>query len=86
MIRYTGEGQMSLEGFVLPFGWSLNQDNCRVKLNARSPWDKLAEGYHTSLTADHGWPTKNVRLVIGAVMITKHKLVLSDKETENLSG
>lgn len=81
MIRYTGEGQMSLEGFILPFGGSLNQENWRVKSKVRFTWDKLAKGYHTSLTADHGWPTKTARVVTGAVMFTKHKLVLSNEQT-----
>ncbi len=44
------------------------------------PWDKLAEGYYDNLSATQGRPTKDARLVIGAVII-KHKLCLSDEET-----
>ena len=71
---------MSLEGFTLPFGGRLNPENRWVKLSRKIPWDELAKGYHTRLTADRGRPAKNARIVIGAVII-KHKLTLSDEET-----
>lgn len=80
MIRYTSERQMSLEGFVLPFGGKLNPENRWVKLSARIPWDELAKGYHAKLSSDRGRPAKNARMVIGAVII-KHRLTLSDEET-----
>jgi len=44
------------------------------------PWDELAEGYYQGLSNKQGRPTKDARLVIGAVII-KHKLCLSDRET-----
>lgn len=44
------------------------------------PWDDLAEAYYEGLSSSHGRPTKDARLVIGAVII-KHKLSLSDRET-----
>jgi len=71
---------MTLEGFTLPFGGRLNPENRWVKLSQRIPWDELAKGYHSRLTADRGRPAKNARMVIGAVII-KHKLTLSDEET-----
>ncbi len=44
------------------------------------PWDALAEGYYQGLSMTQGRPSKDARLVIGAVII-KHKLCLSDEET-----
>lgn len=40
----------------------------------------MAEAYYQSLSNRQGRPTKDARLVIGAVII-KHKLCLSDRET-----
>jgi IS5 family transposase len=80
MIRYTSEKQIPLEGFVLPFGGRLNPENRWVKLGQRIPWDELAQGYYKQMSAGHGRPAKNARLVIGAVII-KHKMNLSDEET-----
>ena len=44
------------------------------------PWDELAEAYYEGLSVTQGRPTKDARLVIGAVII-KHKLCLADRET-----
>ena len=43
------------------------------------PWDALAEGYYQGLSTTQGRPSKDARLVIGAVII-KHKRCLSDEE------
>ena len=80
MIRYTSERQLPLDGFLLPFGGTLNPSNRWVKLSHIIPWDDLVKGYHDKMTSGHGRPAKNGRLVIGAVII-KHKLNLSDEET-----
>ncbi len=79
MIRYTSERQLPLDGFLLPFGGTLNPSNRWIKLST-IPWDDLVKGYHNKMNADQGRPAKNGRLVIGAVII-KHKLNLSDEET-----
>jgi len=42
MIRYTSSKQLSLEGFVLPFGGKLNPRNRWVKWSEIIPWDDLA--------------------------------------------
>ncbi|MCX5869029.1 MAG: transposase [Deltaproteobacteria bacterium] len=80
MIRYTSERQLSLDGFILPFGGKLNPTNRWVKLSGTIPWDDLVKGYHKKMNADQCRPAKNGRLVIGSVII-KHKLNLSDDET-----
>ena len=58
----------------------LDENNRWVKLSQCLPWEAFAEGYYQDLADRHGRPTKDARLVIGAVII-KHKLCLSDRET-----
>jgi hypothetical protein len=80
MIRYHSQKQLSLAEFDWPFQTALDEGNRWVKLSECIPWDELAEGYYQGLVNTHGRPTKDARLVIGAVII-KHKLCLSDRET-----
>jgi len=80
MIRYHSQKQLSLAEFDWPFQTALDENNRWVKLGECLPWDELAEGYYQDLEDTHGRPTKDARLVIGAVII-KHKLCLSDRET-----
>ena len=80
MIRYQSHKQLSLEEFDWPFQTALDKNNRWVKLSDCIPWDELAEGYYAGLSDTRGRPTKDARLVIGAVII-KHKLCLSDRET-----
>ena len=80
MIRYHSQKQLSLAEFDWPFQTALDESNRWVKLSECIPWDELAEGYYQGLADTHGRPTKDARLMIGAVII-KHKLCLSDKET-----
>jgi len=80
MIRYHSQKQLSLTEFDWPFQTALDENNRWVKLSECIPWDELAEGYYQGLVKTHGRPTKDARLMIGAVII-KHKLCLSDKET-----
>jgi IS5 family transposase len=80
MIRYHSQKQLSLAEFDWPFQTALDENNRWVKLSECIPWDELAEGYYQGLVKTHGRPTKDARLMIGAVII-KHKLCLSDRET-----
>jgi len=80
MIRYRSHKQLSLAEFDWPFQTKLDENNRWVKLSECIPWDELAEGYYRGLSDTRGRPTKDARLVIGAVII-KHKLCLSDRET-----
>jgi len=80
MIRYRSQKQLTLTGFKTPFETELDANNRWVKLSESIPWDELAEGYYQGFSASQGRPTKDARLVIGAVII-KHKLCLSDEET-----
>ena len=78
MIRYCSHKQLSLAEFDWPFQTALDDNNRWVKLSECIPWDALAEGYYQGLADTQGRPTKDARLVIGAVII-KHKLCLSDR-------
>ena len=80
MIRYQSHRQLSLAEFDWPFQTALDDGNRWVKMSQCIPWDDLAEAYYEGLDATQGRPTKDARLVIGAVII-KHKLCLSDRET-----
>ena len=80
MIRYQSHKQLSLAEFDWPFQTVLDENNRWVKMSQCIPWDVLAEGYYQGLSLKQGRPTKDARLVIGAVII-KHKLCLSDEET-----
>ena len=80
MIRYQNPKQLSLVDFDWPFQNGLDENNRWVKLSECIPWEALADSYHQGFTATTGRPTKDARLVIGAVII-KHKLQLTDRET-----
>ena len=80
MIRYHSHRQLSLADFDWPFQTALDENNRWVKMSQCIPWDVLAEGYYQGLSLKQGRPSKDARLVIGAVII-KHKLCLSDEET-----
>ena len=80
MIRYRSQKQLLLAHFEWPFQTALDENNRWIKLGECIPWDELAEGYYQGSSDSQGRPTKDARLVIGAVII-KHKLCLSDRET-----
>ena len=80
MIRYQSQKQLTLDQFDWPFQVSLDENNRWVKLGKYIPWDELAESYNQCFTSSTGRPTKDARLVIGAVII-KHKLNLTNRET-----
>jgi len=80
MIRYTSSRQLSLEGFSIPLGGTVNAANRSVKWSEVTPWDGLAAGYYNTMNASQGQPCKDSRLMIGGLII-RHKLNLSDDET-----
>lgn len=80
MIRYCSSKQLTIPEFDWPFQVALDEHNRWVKLSQSIPWDEFAEAYYQNLSDTQGRPSKDARLVIGAVII-KHKLCLSDRET-----
>ncbi|MCI5130900.1 MAG: hypothetical protein D3904_05110 [Candidatus Electrothrix sp. EH2] len=73
MIKYTGDRQLTLEGFSLPFGGELNPENRWIKRHKVIPRDEFAGRYHRTSDPRQGRPAKNAGYVIGALII-KHKL------------
>jgi len=80
MIRYKSPSQLSIEEFKTPFERDLRPDNRWVKLSNVIPWDDIAHIYCKKMSTKMGAPSKDARVVIGAIII-KHKLNLSDEET-----
>jgi hypothetical protein len=80
MIRYQNQKQSCLEGFDTPPDMMLDPRNRWVRLSDCIPWDELADSYYKTLSPTLGRPSKDARIVIGAVII-KHKLSFSDEET-----
>src|SRR5437660_9982200 len=78
MIRYNSSAQLSIEAFATPFEKGLNEDNRWIKLALLLPWDNLASIYYKTLHNDHGAPSLDARLVIGA-MIIKHMEKTDDR-------
>lgn len=80
MIRYTPSSDRSLSDFKTPFEQSLSPDNRWVKMAELVPWDEMAKVFFSSLSANHGRPTVDLRIVLGALMV-KHIQGLSDEDT-----
>ena len=80
MIRYQNQKQRCFEGFDPPPDMILDPRNRWVKLSDCIPWDELADSYYKTLSPTLGRPSKDARIVIGAVIV-KYKLSISDEET-----
>ena len=80
MIQYTSPNQMKLELFENPFHKKLDKENRWVVLGNNLPWDEMASIYYRKMSSGQGRPSKDARVVIGALII-KHKLKLTDEET-----
>ena len=72
MIRPQNSEQISMADFDWPFLAPLDQNNRWVQRSECIPWDELAPGYSQGMDSTQGRPTKDARLLIGAVII-KHK-------------
>ena len=79
MFRYRSYSQLSIDDFMDNLGKKLDSRNRWVRLADKIPWDDLGQIYGEALSKDKGRPSKDARLVIGAIII-KHKKGLSDEE------
>jgi transposase, IS5 family len=73
-------GQLSIEYFHVPFGDTLDSDNCWVIFSSLMPWEELEETYAPQFSPTTGVLAKPVRLAFGALFI-KQRLGLTDEET-----
>jgi IS5 family transposase len=80
MYKEKSTDQLDFQGFVLPFGGHLDENNRWVILSKRVPWDQLEEEYSKQFSDDHGAPAKAFRMAFGSLII-KEKLMISDEET-----
>jgi IS5 family transposase len=76
LYRKNHNGQLTIEEFHLPFGGTLESDNCWMIFSSLMPWEELEETY----TPQTGAPAKPVRLAFGALFI-RQRLGLTDEET-----
>jgi len=75
---YKDKLQLKFEDFVFPYG-KLNSSNEWVKLALIIPWIKIEEKYSKKFV-NNGHPAKNVRIVVGSLII-KQTLNCSDEWT-----
>jgi transposase, IS5 family len=80
MYRKHHNGQLSIEGFHVPFGGTLDPNNRWVVFSTLMPLEELEETYARQFSPTTGAPAKSVRLAFGALFI-KQRLGLTDEET-----
>lgn len=71
--------QLTIDSFMDATIGQLNPKNRWVNLAKMIPWAPLCSIYESKMNKRKGAPSKDARLVIGALLI-KHKLKLSDQE------
>ena len=64
----------------MPFGGTLEPENCWVLFSSLMPWEELEETYAPQFTLTTTAPAKPVRLAFGALFI-KQRLGLTDEQT-----
>jgi len=80
MIKYTPASQRSLSLFHTPFEQSLSPNNRWVVMAAQTPWDDMAKIFYTTMSADEGRGSIDLRVVLGALLV-KHIEGISDEDT-----
>jgi len=80
MIKYTPAGQRKLSLFRTPFENALDPTNRWVEMEKVVPWDKMAQVFYSSMSADMGRGSIDLRVVLGALLV-KHIEHLSDEDT-----
>ena len=80
MIKYTPASERTLALFDTPFEQELSSQNRWVKMADLVPWDEMAEVFFSCLSSNHGRPTVDLRIILGALLV-KHIEGLSDEDT-----
>ena len=78
MFRYTSSNQLSLDDFMNNLGKRLNSNNRWVILADQIPWDEFAKIYSKSFSLTMGRPSKDARLIIGAIIIQRMKVLVDE--------
>ena len=71
MIRYNSEKQLTIAEFKQSLGPELDPTNRWVVLADYIQWDDFAVYYYSKMDKDTGAPSKDARMVLGALII-KH--------------
>ncbi|MCB9298119.1 MAG: IS5 family transposase [Lewinellaceae bacterium] len=80
MIKYTPASERSLSLFRTPFEQELDPNNRWVNMAAVVPWDEMAKVFFSSMSADQGRESIDLRIVLGALLV-KHVEGISDEDT-----
>lgn len=80
MIKYTPASQRNLSLFRTPFEQALDPTNRWVEMEKVVPWDEMAKVFYSSMSADMGRGSIDLRVVLGALLV-KHIEQLSDEDT-----
>jgi hypothetical protein len=80
MFYYQSASETRHTLFSNPFSENLNPENRWVVLEKVLPWDGMAQVFLDQLSENTGRPSKNLRVVLGALFI-KHIENLSDERT-----
>lgn len=84
MYRKRNRDQVTIDGFIPPFGGKLAADNRWVKLGGIIPWDRIEDRYAKEF-GKCGNVAIPLRVALGALII-KEKCGFTDEETvENIS-
>ena len=78
MIRYKNSRQLSISEFKMPFEAKLDENNRWVVLSKIVPREEFARLYYKNFKSNRGAPTKDARLVLGAIII-KHIMKTDDR-------
>ena len=80
MIKYTPASERNLSLFRTPFEQELDANNRWVKMASVVPWDDMAKVFFSSMSADQGRESTDLRIVLGALLV-KHVEGISDEDT-----
>lgn len=70
MYRHQHPNQLKMD---IPFGVSLDEENCWVRLAKMMPWDVIDEMYRKQFESKEGQLAKSSRLAFGALYIQKRE-------------
>lgn len=80
MIKYTPASERTLSLFRTPFEQELDPNNRWVQMAAVVPWDEMAKVFFSSMSAEMGRESIDLRIVLGALLV-KHVEGISDEDT-----
>ena len=80
MIKYTPSIERTFSLFQGSFEQELDANNRWVKMANIVPWDEMAKVFYSSMSANQGRQSIDLRIVLGALLV-KHIEGISDEDT-----